>query len=106
MDILIKGMQMPKSCYSEVYSENGFCTFHFFDYHGRSHCSISACKCLKTRRPKDCPLIPVYGHGDLIDRDAVLNELKKYYKVGEVAEVAEVACFIDGAEVLLEGNND
>lgn len=46
--------------------------------------------------------IPVPEHGDLIDRDAVLNELKKYYKVGEVAEVGEVACFIDDAEVVLE----
>ena len=102
MDILIKGMEMPKSCYSEVYSENGFCPFHCFDYHGGSHCTMSDCKCLKTRRPEDCPLIPVPEHGDLIDRDAVLNELKKYYKVGEIAEVGEVACFISDAEVVLE----
>ena len=58
-DILITDMEMPKSCYSEVYSENGFCPFHCFDYHGGSHCTMSACKCLKTRRPKDCPLIPI-----------------------------------------------
>ena len=102
MDILIKGLEMPKSCYSEVYSENGYCPFHFFDYHGRSHCSISACKCLKTRRPKGCPLVLVPEHGDLIEKDSVLNELKMYYKVGEIAEVGEVACFIDDAEVVLE----
>lgn len=71
MDILIKNMEMPKSCYSEVYSENGYCPFHCFDYHGGSHCTISACKCLKTRRPKDCPLILVPEHGRLIDADAL-----------------------------------
>ena len=79
MDILIKNMEMPKSCYSEVYSENGFCPFHCFDYHGGSHCTISACKCFKTRRPKDCPLIPVPEHGDLIDRDALLDSEKMFF---------------------------
>jgi len=53
--------------------------------------------------PNDYPFIEIADeHGDLIDRDAVLNELKKYYKVGEIAEVGEVACFISDAEVVLE----
>lgn len=59
MDILIKGLEMPKSYYSEVYSSDGYCPFHFFSTRDGSQCSISPCKCLKTRRPKDCPLIPV-----------------------------------------------
>lgn len=79
-DVLIKGMEMPKSCYSEVYSENGFCPFHCFDYHGGSHCTMSACKCLKTRRPKDCPLIPVPEHGRLIEAHFDYEEFKKRYK--------------------------
>ena len=102
MDVLIKGMKMPKSCYSEVYSSDGYCPFHFFSTRDGSQCSISPCKCLKTRRPKGCPLVPVPEHGDLVEKDSVLNELKKYYKVGEIAEVGEVACFIDEAEVVLE----
>ena len=57
-------------------------------------------------KQKDCPVIGKIPdkHGDLIDRDALLNELKKHYKIGEVAEVAEVACFIEEAEVVLEAN--
>lgn len=73
MDILIKNMEMPKACYSEVYSENGFCPFHCFDYHGGSHCTMSACKCLKTRRPKGCPLVHVPEHGDLVQLDDALD---------------------------------
>lgn len=80
MDILIKNMEMPKSCYSEVYSENGYCPFHCFDYHGGSHCTISACKCLKTRRPKDCPLIPLPEHGDLIDRQKFYEKIVQHIK--------------------------
>ena len=72
-DVLVKGMKMPKSCYSDVYSENGFCPFHCFDYHGGSHCTMSDCKCLKTRRPKGCPLIPVPEHGDLVQLDDALD---------------------------------
>lgn len=97
MDILIKGLEMPKSCYSEVYSENGYCPFHCFDYHGGSHCTISDCKCLKTRRPKDCPLIPVPEHGDLIDKQKLLD---KGYGTYDGMVVYEED--IDEAEVVLE----
>lgn len=101
MDILIKGMEMPKSCYSEVYSSYGYCPFHFFDYHGRSHCSISACKCLKTRRPKDCPLVPVPEHGDLIDRDDLVARFQHFTSHPTGYEV--VSKIFDSA-VVLEAN--
>ena len=97
MDILIKNMEMPKSCYSEVYSENGFCPFHCFDYHGGSHCTISACKCFKTRRPKGCPLVHVPEHGDLIDKQKLLDKLYGTYDGMVVYEED-----IDEAEVVLE----
>lgn len=110
-DILIQGMKMPKSCYSEAYSENGFCPFHCFDYHGGSHCTMSACKCLKTRRPKDCPLIPVPEHGRLIDVDAYIKaEMEEYRKHGddygkERAEtIADVLAVLDKhTPVVVEG---
>ena len=57
MDILIKGMELPKSCYSDEFK---YCPFLFFDYDTKSHCELSdGIRCLKTKRPKDCPLIEV-----------------------------------------------
>ena len=65
MNVLIKDFYIPKACSPTrsnpnyyKYSE-GCCPFQFFDYHGGSHCSISDCKTLKTKRPKGCPLVEV-----------------------------------------------
>lgn len=99
MDILIKNMTAPKYCFEDDGSMIAVCPF--LDICRRKWgVNINA----SNIHSKCCPLIPVPEHGDLIDRDAVLNELKKYYKVGEVAEVGEVACFISDAEVVLEKN--
>lgn len=48
-----------KSCYSDVYSQDGYCPFHFYAFNGGSHCSISDCKCTKTKRPEGCPLVKI-----------------------------------------------
>lgn len=65
MSILIKGMEMPKSC-GECYV--GFCkqigcelSIGFDDY--------------KISRHPNCPLVPVPPHGRLIDADALLDDL-------------------------------
>lgn len=56
-DVLIKNMEMPKSCYSDEFK---YCPFLFFDYDTKSHCELSDdIRCTKTKRPKDCPLIEV-----------------------------------------------
>lgn len=48
-----------KACHSDVYSQDGYCPFHFYAFNGGSHCSISNCKCTKTKRPEGCPLVEV-----------------------------------------------
>ena len=65
MSILIKGMEMPQSCWD--------CEFEAptIDHH---ECCILTKKSYNwglTTRPSDCPLVPVPPHGDLIDRDAL-----------------------------------
>ena len=102
MDTLIKGLETPKSCYSETYSEQGNCWFFFYDFKGGCHCSISDCKCLKTKRPKGCPLVEVPQHGDLIERKYVYDASKdkKYPLLGQ-------ACILSVAEnapVILESS--
>ena len=88
MDILIKNMKLPKKmeCLEILLFHDGYTSYRV---HERDEWTST----------KAIELPP---HGDLIGRDAVLNELKKYYKAGELAEVGEVVCFIDEAEVVLE----
>ena len=65
MSVLIKGMEMPKSCVLCRMSE----------YHVTNYCKITEAKILRNRdRNNDCPLIPVPPHGDLIDRDALKSD--------------------------------
>lgn len=73
MGIYIKGMEMPKSCF--------YCPF-------RKKVNPDDCVCMAMnrefeetfaliagRRHKDCPLVEVPDHGDLIDRDLLLNNV-------------------------------
>ena len=61
-----------KCCYSEGYSQDGNCPFCFIDIrHGEHHCSLSECKCLKTKRPDDCPLVELPPCSCIIKADDV-----------------------------------
>jgi len=53
MSVLIKGMEMPKSCL--------YCRFHKSIY-----CTLTD---ICTNTAQGCPLIEIPPHGDLIDRD-------------------------------------
>ena len=60
-----------RSCYSET---KGNCPFCFIAIKiGERHCSLSSCKCLTSKRPKNGPLKEVPTHGDLIDRQKLLE---------------------------------
>ena len=69
MHVLIK-MEMPHSCWDCIMS-NLECDW----------CILSKSKIPQVyrfdKRPKYCPLIPIQPHGDLIDRDALMNEFEK-----------------------------
>ena len=62
MGIYIKGMEMPKSC--------GYCPLKYLTMEG-DECMLGVADMTYQGRPKDCPLVPVPPHGDLIDRDAL-----------------------------------
>ena len=81
MNVLIKDFDIPKACIPKDVDPSysfGYCNFQFFDYHGGSHCSISECKTLKTKRPKGCPLVEIPDvHGDLKDCTAIINAIEQ-----------------------------
>jgi len=81
MSVLIKGMEMPRSC--DVCPMNyDFCWCMLL-----AGCKRVICKDgfdSETMRLPDCPLIPVPDHGDLIDRDTLDADLEKQdMKTGE-----------------------
>lgn len=100
-DILIKGMEMPKSCDRCLY--RGFCSAHarqvqkimesdadqVFDIFGEM-------------RLKDCPLVEIPPHGDLIDRDALKKHMTDLLRYDYVFD--EVGCFglVKDAPTVLE----
>lgn len=70
MSLLIKGMEMPKYCY----------TCPAYDYI-KSFCCVLRTKVinLNDNRYKDCPLIAVPTHGRLIDADELKKNMRNYY---------------------------
>lgn len=83
MSILIKGMEMPKSCLA--------CQLERHHYEFRC-CSVTGGQTNHYRyeRHPDCPLVPIPPHGDLIDIHALIDgifcELESAYKQGDTEE--------------------
>lgn len=66
MSILIKGMEMPKSC----------CECAIKSWDGEDDvCPFSGISALSIGRQDDCPLVPVPPHRDLIDRAELVDGL-------------------------------
>ncbi len=62
MGVYIRGMEMPTSCDSCMFSR-------------RSIHNIDWCVLTEKDLPCNCPLVPVPPHGDLIDRDELRGTL-------------------------------
>ena len=69
MSILIKGMEMPKSCINCFLSRSG-CRAVL----KRMRAMEAGTWIPANYRHDDCPLVPVPPHGDLIDRDALAED--------------------------------
>lgn len=70
-DILIRGMEMPKSC--------GFCELRFFDGDADC-CPFVGDACWYGTRHVDCPLHELPEHGDLISlEDALIDADERAY---------------------------
>ena len=72
MNIIIKGMEMPKAC---VYRENGhLMTCPLYDIDGYCGALNTEASHKENGKLSDCPLIHVPSHGRLIDADAAYEQ--------------------------------
>ena len=92
MSILIKGMEMPKSCYD--------CPAECEDY----ICGITKGGCTWAERPPHCPLVPISPHGRLIDADALYGtfEASKDETIGHTTFKETVLLNIRGMPTIIE----
>ena len=75
MSILVRGVEMPTSCWDCYFQDCGNCILS--NYKVVDKCIIEDCI------DDDCPLVPVPPHGALMDRDdffAICPELVNGYK--------------------------
>ena len=68
MSVYIKGMEMPKSCFSCPMNDTDCCGISRGSYIEYREVDVDVAI---NGRPEWCPLIPVPDHGDLIDRTTV-----------------------------------
>ena len=91
-DILIRGMEMPKGCDECTYNSGIYCNAMPIAFCGYTE---------DEDRPNWCPLIEVPPHGDLIDRDALIDTLSSSDRD------IYVKCMLEeDATVVIEGNMD
>ena len=108
MSVLIKGMEMPKSC--------GDCNFYYVDYEeGTANCLATSCYVQphhyhKDNRDPDCPLVEVpTPHGRLIDADKLIEAIgTNFFEHGgyygnDYQDIFELVCAcIDDAPTIIE----
>ena len=98
MNILIKGMEMPKDCIK--------CPFCLFA-DGQWKCLVdgSHADFGGTCRPQRCPLVPVQKHGRLIDADWVRNDIDEK-RPGRIYEDAWALTIIEYAPTIIPASEE
>ena len=83
MSILIKGIEMPKSCWDCEFCRDGLDEYaEHYDYCVALDMNILISQ---TERHENCPLVKVpTPHSDLIDREALIKALHAWFDDDEV----------------------
>lgn len=96
MSILIQGMDMPKNCAECKMWSICECLNDFEDFE-------SICYAVEDGdlvRDKNCPLIELPPHGDLVDRNKLLAEYDRQH-MGEAGNARKI---MEQAETVIEGS--
>lgn len=91
-DILIKNMEMPKSCFA--------CFFCEINDHGNLVCDRTGKRCPSSKVRQDCPLVEVKSHGELIERDKILEYIEDH----ETLNIGTLYDVIQDAPIVLEAS--
>ena len=100
MSLLIKGESMPDSCsVCPLMHDNG-CCITGYQWISRTYIDVNFDPTKK--RLKDCPLIEINPHGDLIDRDVLKQDLSDFYTgivtARRLIDMQDVVIEAEGAE--------
>lgn len=95
-DILIKNMEMPKTCFDCPFLRDDFCIV--LGYEMRNDQILMGCG--------SCPLLEVRPHKDLIDRDELLSDIKGRSEAGRLDynDPTAVVSMILSAQTVLEAS--
>lgn len=106
MTILIKGMEMPETCYKCKFALARFDPLPTQKYKRHDfECVLTEKTLTSTKRNRACPLVPVpTPHGRLIDADKLMKVVYSELSYGEEALWAMVFCdgFIGPAPTVIE----
>lgn len=91
MSVLIKGMEMPKSCPCEIIGV-GYDLFCSFAYGVPARVQEYNECCENGTKPDWCPLIEVPPHGRLIDADALWVEINKICDRRDAGIISDLTC--------------
>jgi len=99
-DILIKGMEMPKSCESCKFCWRGVSTGTFCKINGKM---ISEGYASFDSRDINCPLVELPEHGDLIDRSklsttAITDYNLEGHLVVEIEDIENAPTILEASE--------
>ena len=112
-DILVKNMEMPKSCEDCPFTKK-VCDIYFTDkktgvktpYHYVDSCSLTGSwfDPFSDDSPKPCPLVALPSHGDLKDSNAILRWLNAKADNRVPVTVGEIIDFIEKQPTVLEAS--
>lgn len=100
MSILIKGLKMPTSCLKGGCPLDGFACQLWEDKYWASY------EDPEKWRHRDCPLIELPDHGDLIDRDALLKKKMKMDAFVALEWVSDVDICLERTVIPAERSED
>lgn len=101
MSILIKGMEMPKSCLDcrfcngQANTDYGVCVW----------CDVDG-KVRDAYTMQDCPLVPIPPHGRLIDADAIPYKKIMYDKETDAFYYGVTKPYIDRMSTVIPADKD
>ena len=109
MSILIKGMEMPETCYKCKFALARFDPLPTQKYKRHDfECVLTEKTLTSTKRNKACPLVPVpTPHGRLIDADEFFEkippgDIEHDEKISRIGAIADVCTWVLSAPTVIE----